>query len=86
MDIILLKFLQARDFKVQEASEMLKNTVLWRRSFKTYSILEEDFGNDLDGIAYMNGYDKEGHPVCYNVYGVFQDKELYPKTFGTKER
>ena len=49
-------------------------------------ILEEDFGNDLDGVAYMNGYDKEGHPVCYNVYGVFQDKELYQKTFGTEEK
>ena len=56
IDVILLKFLQARDFKVQEASQMLKNTVLWRRSFKTNSILEEDFGNDLDGIIYMNGY------------------------------
>jgi len=85
-DVILLKFLRARDFKVQEAFEMLKNTVLWRKSFKTDSILEEDFGNDLDGVAYMNGYDKEGHPVCYNVYGVFQDKELYQKTFGTEEK
>ncbi|GLJ30409.1 hypothetical protein SUGI_0601750 [Cryptomeria japonica] len=37
---------------------------------------------ELNGVAYMHGVDKEGHPVCYNIYGVFEDKELYNKTFG----
>ncbi|KAL8500820.1 hypothetical protein ACS0TY_020415 [Phlomoides rotata] len=26
-------------------------------------------------------YDKEGHPVCYNVYGEFQNTELYNRAF-----
>lgn len=85
-DVILLKFLRARDFKVSEAFTMLKNTILWRKRFGSDSILEEDFGTEYDGVAYMHGYDKEGHPVCYNVYGVFQDKETYQKSFGDAEK
>ncbi|KAK4793431.1 hypothetical protein SAY86_023866 [Trapa natans] len=34
----------------------------------------------------MHEHDKEGHPVCYNVYGEFQNKELYEKTFGDDEK
>lgn len=85
-DVVLLKFLRARDFKVSDAFTMLKNTVLWRKSFGVDGILEEELGNDWDGVAYMHGYDKEGHPVCYNVYGVFQDNELYQKTFGDEAK
>ncbi|KAI3773646.1 hypothetical protein L1987_48176 [Smallanthus sonchifolius] len=32
------------------------------------------------------GVDKEGHPVCYNAYGEYQNKELYNETFSTEER
>ena len=34
----------------------------------------------------MHGLDKEGHPVCYNAYGEFQNKELYQKTFSDEEK
>ncbi|XP_010540642.1 PREDICTED: patellin-4-like [Tarenaya hassleriana] len=85
-DVILLKFLRARDFKVNEAFEMLKKTLLWRKKHNIDSILEEDFGEELkSAAAYMNGVDLEGRPVCYNVYGVFDNEELYKKTFGTEE-
>jgi len=76
-----LKFLRARDFKVKDAFTMLKNTVLWRKEFGIDALLEEDLGTDLDKVVFMNGFDKEGHPICYNVYGEFQNKELYQKTF-----
>lgn len=33
-DVILLKFLRARDFKVKEAFTMIKQTVLWRKVFE----------------------------------------------------
>ncbi|KAK3426573.1 hypothetical protein EUGRSUZ_F02993 [Eucalyptus grandis] len=36
--------------------------------------------------VFMHGIDREGHPVCYNVYGEFQDKELYQKAFGDEEK
>ncbi|KAJ7296847.1 hypothetical protein O6H91_Y096700 [Diphasiastrum complanatum] len=85
-DVLLLKFLRARDFKVNNAFTMLKNTVLWRQKFGADGLLEEDLGSDLDGFACMCGFDKDGHPVCFNNFGAFQDKELYQKTFGDQTK
>ncbi|KAL8133713.1 hypothetical protein AgCh_008958 [Apium graveolens] len=85
-DVILLKFLRARDFKVKEAFLMLKNTLKWREEFGIESLIEENLGDDLDKVVFSDGFDKDGHPVCYNVYGEFQNKELYKKTFGDQEK
>lgn len=81
-DVILLKFLRARDFKVNDAMFMLKDTVVWRKEFEADDLIGEEIATEFDSVAYMHGVDKEGHPVCYNHYGVFQDKELYQKTLG----
>ncbi|CAA6668423.1 unnamed protein product [Spirodela intermedia] len=86
-DTILLKFLRARDFKVKDALEMLKNTVIWRKEFGIEGLLEEDLGMpELEKVVFMQGHDKEGHPICYNVYGEFQDKDLYHKVFTDEEK
>lgn len=86
-DTILLKFLRARDFKVKDALEMLKNTVIWRKEFGIEGLLEEDLGMpELEKVVFMQGHDKEGHPVCYNVYGEFQGKDLYHKVFTDDEK
>ncbi|KAL1149275.1 hypothetical protein V6Z11_A10G181700 [Gossypium hirsutum] len=85
-DVILLKFLRARDFKVKEAFTMLQNTLRWRKELGIDELVEQDFGNDLEKVVFMHGFDKEGHPVCYNVYGEFQNKELYQKTFSDEEK
>ncbi|XP_042507145.1 patellin-3-like [Macadamia integrifolia] len=85
-DAILLKFLRARDFKVKDAFAMIKATVGWRKEFGIETLLEEDLGNDLEKAVFMYGFDKEGHPVCYNVYGEFQSKELYQKAFSDEEK
>lgn len=85
-DVVLLKFLRARDFKVNEAFEMLKKTLKWRKEWKVDSILDEDLGSDLSVAAYMSGVDREGHPICYNIFGVLNDEELYQKTFGSEEK
>ncbi|KAI4375186.1 hypothetical protein MLD38_013090 [Melastoma candidum] len=85
-DVILLKFLRARDFKVKEAFTMLKNTVIWRKEFGIDSLLEEDLGTELDKVVFAHGVDKEGHPVCYNVFGEFQNKELYQNTLADEEK
>ncbi|KAL3634710.1 hypothetical protein CASFOL_021764 [Castilleja foliolosa] len=87
-DVILLKFLRARDFKVKEAFLMLKSVVSWRKEFKIDELLEEEVIGDegLGKVVYMNGADKEGHPVCYNAFGEFQDKELYSNTFSDAEK
>ncbi|PIN11419.1 Phosphatidylinositol transfer protein SEC14 [Handroanthus impetiginosus] len=86
-DVILLKFLRARDFKVKEAFAMLKSVVAWRKQFKIDELLEEEgIGEGLEKVVYMHGVDKEGHPVCYNAFGEFQDKELYSNTFADAEK
>lgn len=85
-DVILLKFLRARDFKVKESFDMIKSTVRWRREFGVDALVEEDLGTDYDKAVFMHGIDREDHPVCYNVYGEFQDKELYQKAFGDEEK
>ena len=35
---------------------------------------------------FSHGHDKEGHPVYYNVFGEFEDKELHNKTFWDEEK
>ncbi|XP_055806264.1 patellin-4 [Solanum dulcamara] len=85
-NVVLLKFLRARDYKVSESFEMLKKTLQWRKDFKIQSILEEELGSDLAPAAYMSGIDNQGHPICYNIFGVLDDEELYNKTFGTEEK
>ncbi|KAI4388828.1 hypothetical protein MLD38_001123 [Melastoma candidum] len=85
-DIIFLKFLRAREFKVNEALAMFRNTVEWRAQFGIDQLLEEELGDDLEKAVFMHGFDKEGHPVCFNVYGEFQNKEVYEKSFGNEEK
>ncbi|KAL6616467.1 hypothetical protein ACP70R_038737 [Stipagrostis hirtigluma subsp. patula] len=86
-DTVLLKFLRAREFKVKEAMAMLKSAVLWRKRFGIAALLDADLGlPELENVVFYRGTDREGHPVCYNVYGEFQDKELYEKAFGDEEK
>ncbi|KAG0483570.1 hypothetical protein HPP92_011654 [Vanilla planifolia] len=86
-DTVLLKFLRARDFKVKDALSMIKNAVIWRKQFEIESLLEEDLAvSELEKVVFYHGHDKEGHPVCYNVFGEFQDQELYSKAFGDDEK
>lgn len=84
-DVILLKFLRAREFKAQEAFEMLRNALKWRKENNIDSILEEEFPPELSSVAYMEGMDKHGHPICYNIFGTFLQDDIHSKIFGTEE-
>ncbi|XP_047166567.1 patellin-3 [Vigna umbellata] len=84
-DVILLKFLRARDLRVNDSLVMIQNTLRWRKEFGIDALLEEDLGEELEKVVFMHGQGREGHPVCYNVYGEFQNKELYQKAFSTEE-
>ncbi|KAL2341587.1 hypothetical protein Fmac_009527 [Flemingia macrophylla] len=86
VDVVLLKFLRAREFKVNDAFEMLKKTLRWRKESKIDSVVDQDFDSHLASAAYMSGVDHEGHPVCYNIFGAFESEELYQKAFGTEEK
>ncbi|XP_044473097.1 patellin-6-like [Mangifera indica] len=87
-DVILLKFLRARDFRVLDSFNMLEKCLAWRKEFGADGVVGEDLGfKELEGlVAYMQGNDKEGHPVCYNAYGVFRDKDMYERIFGDEEK
>ncbi|KAF7728404.1 Non-classical phosphatidylinositol transfer protein (PITP) [Apophysomyces ossiformis] len=76
LDVLLVKFLRARDLNVEAAVKMLTDTLKWRKEFKTDEILSESFDEAVFGkVGYMHKTDKEGRPVCYNFYGdLDQDK------------
>ncbi|KFK41635.1 hypothetical protein AALP_AA2G153200 [Arabis alpina] len=79
-DVILFKFLRARDFKVKEALTMLKNTVQWRKENKIDELVEAETGeeaSEFEKMVFVHGVDKEGHVVIYSSYGEFQNKELF---------
>ncbi|KAK7293537.1 hypothetical protein RJT34_16405 [Clitoria ternatea] len=40
IDVVLLKFLRAREFKINDAFEMLKKTFKWRKESRIYSVLD----------------------------------------------
>jgi len=89
-DVVLLKFLRARDFKAGAAFEMLLRTLRWRRDWTGFSVdtgadADADLPEELAGACYLDGADREGHPVCYNALGVFADDAVYKKALGTEE-
>ncbi|PKU86223.1 patellin-6 [Dendrobium catenatum] len=87
-DVVLLKFLRARDFGVAQTHAMLMRCAEWRSEFGADEVVEEELGfKELEGVvAYMHGWDRAGHPVCYNAYGVFKDREMYDRIFGDEEK
>ncbi|KAL6206107.1 hypothetical protein ACLB2K_023356 [Fragaria x ananassa] len=83
-NVILLKFLKAKDFEVNDAFEMLRNTLKWRNDNNIDSILDENFDEDLGSISIMDGVSREGHPVHYSSFKLFGNEELYNKVLGTR--
>ncbi|KAG4921646.1 hypothetical protein JHK86_050459 [Glycine max] len=53
--------------------------------FNINALLDEDLGDDLEKVVFMHRHDREGHPVCYNVYGEFQNKDLYHKPLSSQD-
>lgn len=68
IDVILMKFLKARDFKAIEAFNMLQKTLKWRRRLKIDQILE-DFGPDLEIAEYPTCLCViSSYPICKCVF------------------
>ncbi|KAI3514578.1 hypothetical protein L1887_13117 [Cichorium endivia] len=84
-DVILKKFLKAKDYNVQNAFDMIAKTIMWREEFNVGKLFDETFGSDLDNIGYIEGKDKAGHPLCYQLFEIFKDKETLRNRLGTKE-
>uniref|UniRef100_A0ACD6ACJ2 Uncharacterized protein n=1 Tax=Avena sativa TaxID=4498 RepID=A0ACD6ACJ2_AVESA len=84
-DVVLLKFLRARDFKAGAAFEMLRKTLRWRREWKSLVATASDDDTMPEGACRLDGADREGHPVCYNALGVFADDAVYRAALGDDE-
>ncbi|KAH7279854.1 hypothetical protein KP509_37G040600 [Ceratopteris richardii] len=64
-DVLLLKFLRARDLKVDRALNMLQETITWRKEFNADVLAEEEAPVEFED-SFIHGVDREGHPVFYN--------------------
>lgn len=72
--VVLMKFLRARNLDNKEATEMLVNTLRWRKEIKIDEVMKEEFPQDVFGnLGHIYGKDKGGRPVTYNLYGGNQD-------------
>ncbi|KAG9144987.1 hypothetical protein Leryth_017463 [Lithospermum erythrorhizon] len=81
-DIVLMKFLKAKNYRVSKAFCLLQKTMTWRRDLK----IDEEFDNGLEKMWEMQGRDYVGRPVCYYRPGVFENRELMKKYLETKDR
>eukprot|EP01111_Echinosteliopsis_oligospora_P019627 TRINITY_DN9581_c0_g1_i1.p1 TRINITY_DN9581_c0_g1~~TRINITY_DN9581_c0_g1_i1.p1 ORF type:complete len:406 (-),score=105.25 TRINITY_DN9581_c0_g1_i1:99-1316(-) len=76
-DVILLKFLRAREFKVQEAATALLDCLRWRKEFKVDEVMTEEFPEAITSLGFIHKHDKDGRPVMYNVYGNIDIKQAF---------
>ncbi|KAJ3338821.1 hypothetical protein HDU93_009043 [Gonapodya sp. JEL0774] len=67
--IVLLKFLRAREFDIDNAKDMLIKCLKWRKEFNINGLLAEKFDPAFDQAGFVYGKDRQGHPVTYNTYG-----------------
>ncbi|KAJ2648011.1 Non-classical phosphatidylinositol transfer protein (PITP) [Coemansia sp. RSA 1250] len=78
IDVILAKFIRARNNDLKLAREMLVNTLKWRAEFGVEGILQEEFPKDVFGnVGYLYGHDNDGRPVTYNFYGGLDNKKVF---------
>ncbi|KAG2222134.1 hypothetical protein INT45_007570 [Circinella minor] len=78
LDVLLIKFLRARELDLDQASKMLSDSIAWRKEFKTDSILNEEFDDTIfGGVGYIHKNDKEDRPVCYNFYGELDQEAVF---------
>ncbi|KAM9960386.1 hypothetical protein ACTFIW_009525 [Dictyostelium discoideum] len=69
-DIILLKFLRAREFKIENSKQMLIDSLIWRKQNQVNDekIVNEVFPEYYKNIGTIFKTDKEGRPVMINHY------------------
>ncbi|CAI9107634.1 OLC1v1007035C1 [Oldenlandia corymbosa var. corymbosa] len=80
-DVVLMKFLKAKDYKVPDAFSLLCKMMKWRKDFKVDGILNEKMCPEFGNMWRINGADKEGRPLCYLSFRDLQNKELKRKLF-----
>eukprot|EP01089_Gocevia_fonbrunei_P018307 TRINITY_DN6153_c0_g2_i1.p1 TRINITY_DN6153_c0_g2~~TRINITY_DN6153_c0_g2_i1.p1 ORF type:complete len:302 (-),score=66.50 TRINITY_DN6153_c0_g2_i1:17-922(-) len=60
------RYLRARNWKLDAAEEMLRNTLKWRDEFKPHELTAEELKSQITaGHMYQYGFDKWKRPVVY---------------------
>ncbi|RIA86330.1 CRAL-TRIO domain-containing protein [Glomus cerebriforme] len=77
LDVILIKFLKARNFDVNQSKEMLTKSIKWRIEFKADDLLSETFPDLYRKVGFIHKRDKENRPITYNLYGGLNNKEVF---------
>ncbi|CAL5438734.1 unnamed protein product [Camellia sinensis] len=87
-NVILLKFLRARDFRVTDSLQMLLKCLQWRKDFEADTILDEDLGfKELEGVVVIcTILIEKGTLFVTMLIGVFKVKDMYERIFGDDEK
>jgi hypothetical protein len=67
-DACLLRYLRASKWDVGTAMMRLKDSLIWRRTFRPDEItLDEVKAEAMSGKQFLNGFDNQGHPILYII-------------------
>jgi len=68
-DECLLRYLRARDYKLDRSFAMIKETLKWRKEYGVVELMMGDLTSikkeSESGKMYVNGFDKKGRPILY---------------------
>ena len=86
-DVVLMKFLEAKHFKLSEAFNLLQRTLKWRMEMGMEELLDEKLGSDLDELGHIgNAKAIKGHSLCYKTYGIYKNKDVYKERFESDDK
>lgn len=79
-DIVLTKFLKAKNYKVRPAFVLLRRALKWRAEFWASEIDPNEgvlLPPETDRLWFASGKDMEGRPMCYNMWGKESQKRIF---------
>ncbi|CAG8478442.1 9168_t:CDS:2 [Paraglomus occultum] len=78
LDVILIKFLRARNLSCPDAKAQLISMLKWRKEFKADTILTETFpAETFSKLGFIHSVDSFNRPVTYNLYGAESSAEAF---------